>query len=294
VTGSADITKTPEVIRLQIKQYGKGNDTDAARLALMNAEKKLLKAIGDAGSEVIVATAGAAMTSSYRSRYNNDLQMMRMRRQAGGGAVAVEPIDPNKPLPTILERFVVIDLKPTNKQKEILALALDLQEKLNKDNAELSGMSAVLADEQNADAPANARDVIQRNANYYINQNDVRIFLAGRITKKERLDLFAAAYKRAKASAQELAEAAGCKVGDLQSISGANPAAFVTSNYGSLAAVSAVVMSNGEAVKRSPFPDDPEGEMTIMRQFNYNQTGQYDPLAYRVTINVTYHLETGK
>jgi uncharacterized protein YggE len=294
VTGSADITKAPEVIRLQIKQYGKGNDTEAAKLALANAEKKLLKAIGDAGAEVIVATAGASMTSSYRSRYTNDLQMMRMRRQAaGGGIVAAEPVDPNKPLPTILDRYVVIDLKPTNKQKEIMAIVLELQEKLRKDHMELSGLSAVLTDEQNTDA---ARDLIQRNENYYANQSEVKIFLAGKITKKERLDLYAAAFKRAKATAQELAEAAGCQLGGLQSISSSN-ANFVNNYNATYYANSnntAVILSNGEVMRRSPFKDDPEIETTVMRQFNYGQTGQYDPLTYQVTINVTYRLETGK
>lgn len=290
VTGSADITKAPEVVRLQIKQYGKGNDTEAAKLALMNAEKKLLKAIGDAGAEVIVATAGASLTSSYRSRYANDLQMMRVRRQAaGGGIVAAEPVDPNKALPTILERHVVIDLKPANKQKEIMAIVLDLQEKLRKDITDLSGLTAVWADEQNTEAP---RDMIMQRGDYYFNQSDVKILLAGKITKQERLSLYAAAFKRAKVAAQELAEAAGCKLGDLHSISAGNT--LVGSFGGSYGITPAVILSNGEVLKRSPFKDDPEIETTVMRQFNYGQTGQYDPLTYQVSINVTYRLETAK
>jgi hypothetical protein len=214
--------------------------------------------------------------------------MMRVRRQAaGGGVVAPEPIDPNKPLPTILERYVIIDLKPSNKQKEIMAIVLELQEKFRKDVIELSGMSAVWADDQNNEV---TRDLIQRSENYYVNQTDARIFLAGKITKQERVGLYAAAFKRAKSTAQELAEAAGCKLGDLQSISSSNAGFVPGTNFGAYS-TPAVVMSNGEILKRSPFKEDPEIETTVMRQFNYGNTGQFDSLTYQVTLSVTYRLE---
>jgi uncharacterized protein YggE len=285
-SGIADITKAPEVIRLQLKQYGKGNDTESARLALLAAEKKLIKAVNDCGAEIIVATAGASFSSAYRARYASDMQMIQQRRNIGG----VNPVEPPKPAPTILERIVVVDLKPGAKQKEILSLVVELQEKMRKDITELSGLTAVWTDEQNAEAP---REMAQR-GDYYVNQSDLRISLAARISKKERQILLAEAFKRARATAQELAQAAEGKLGRLHTLSATNVGMGMTYNPAYSNNTSALILANGEVMRRTPFQDDPETEISIMRPFNYAQGGQYEPLTFQVGIQVSYQLEGAK
>ncbi len=287
VHGNADITKPPEVIRLYVKQYGKGTDTDAARSALLAAEKKLTKSLIDAGSDIIVATAGAAMTSSYRNQYQNQLQMIRQRRIANGANPA--EINNEKPaVPVILERFITIDLKPKS-HKEVLGLVLDIQEKYRKDGQELSGIADLFKDEPNANEGQASFSRTEYNAGY---TNDFRIYLAARITKKERQALYSQAFKKARALAAEVAEAAECSLGGLQSVTSQNSLVYSSRDYQGVAMTT--VLSSGEVIRTSPFKDDPETETAVIKQFMYGQTGNYDPLIYQVTLNVTYRLSQGK
>src|SRR5262245_480129 len=63
VSSTADLNKTPEIVRLHLRQYARGADHDTAKSALIGAEKKLLSKLGEAGAEVVHATAAVAIPS---------------------------------------------------------------------------------------------------------------------------------------------------------------------------------------------------------------------------------------
>jgi uncharacterized protein YggE len=281
VSGSADLAKPPELIRLQIKQFGRGTDADSARSALLTAQRKLAKAITDSGAEIIVATAGASMASNYRTRYLQELQMQRNRRLAQGEVVPNEKTDSV----LFLERFIVVDLKPAQGQKEVLALALTLLDKLQREYAELSGIAAMYSQEprpENVKADPNLPSPSALRPDTFTT-GDARLFIAARLTRQDKQMLLAEAFKKAKTMAGDLAQAADMRLGALHSISSTFP--NLTFDPGSQ-----IILGTGEVVRRPPFPDDSGTETILIRQFNYNQTGNYDPLTYRATLNASFRL----
>lgn len=285
VTGTAEMTKQPEIIRVQFKQYGKGNDQEAAKAALVVAEKKLLAKLSEAGAEVIVANAGMSLPSqNLLNRYRNISSIMMQRQMNQGNG---QPDKSNSM--TYLERYLTIDLKPKVKTKEPFVLLADLQEKLRKDYQELSGMSDALPKDDNNDV----------NNNVYLYRNDssmftsdVRFQIAAKITREDRVKLYGDAMKRARAIATDLAEAAEMKVGAIQTIS---------SNFSTLNNVNGysnsmrAINSSGELAK-FPFTlkeDGSEGVAVRDLSINY-QSGHQEPLTYSVSLTASFKLEPGK
>ncbi|HQR41489.1 MAG TPA: SIMPL domain-containing protein, partial [Gemmatales bacterium] len=213
VQGTADLSKQPEVIRLMIKQYGRGKDQDEAKTALVAVEKKLITKLNAAGAEVIVAHAAVALPSQQlQSRYMNVYNTINQRRMGLGGGNPMQ----ERSNPTCLERQLTVDMKPKAKDKEIMTLLADLQERIRKDYQELCGMQDAL--------PKDDDNVNRGEISYYRNDtslynNDVRFQMAAKITREDRVKLYAEALRRAKSIANDLAEAADMKAGPVQTIS---------------------------------------------------------------------------
>lgn len=286
VTGTAEMTKQPEIIRIQFKQYGKGNDQEAAKAALVAVEKKLLTKLADAGAEVIVTNAGMSLPSqNLLNRYRNVSSMILQRQmQQGGAGQADKPANI-----TYLERFLTIDLKPKVKTKEALVLLTDLQERLRKDYQELSGMADALPKDENNDV----------NNNVYIYRNDsslfttdVRFQVAAKITREDRIKLYGDAMKRARAMANDLAEAAEMKTGPVQNISSSFT---MLNNMYSSSGNLRVMNASGELAK-FPFTLKEDGsEAVAVRELNTSyQSGTQEPLTYSVSLTASFKLEGGK
>lgn len=282
VTGTAEMTKQPEIIRIQFKQYGKGNDQEAAKAALVAAEKKLLTKLSEAGAEVIVANAGMSLPSqNLLNRYRNVSTIM-MQRQGNG--------QPDKSSNmTYLERFLTIDLKPKTKTKEPLVLLADLQERLRKDYQDLSGMSDALPKDENNDS---RNDVYVYRNDMSLFTNDVRFQIAAKITRDDRVKLYGDAMKRAKGIANDLAEAAEMKAGAIQTIS----SNFSTLNNGYNYGGTQRVMNNSGELARFPFTLKEDGSETVaVRELNTNyQSNGQEPLTYSVSLTASFKLEPGK
>ncbi len=285
------MTKQPEIIRVQFKQYGKGNDQEAAKTALVAAEKKLMTKLSEAGAEVIVSNAGMSLPSqNLLNQYRNVSNIMMQRQmQLGGGAINQQNDKSNAI--TYLERFLTIDLKPKSKTKEPLILLADLQERLRKDYQELSGMTDALPKDDN-----NNNNVINNNVYNYRSDssmfaNDVRFQIAAKITREDRIKLYGEAIKRAKTLAGDLAEAAEMKVGPIQTIS-SNFSIInnVYSNGGQR-----VMNANGELAK-FPFTLKEDGsESVAVRELNTNfQSAHQEPLTFGVSLTASFKLEPGK
>lgn len=292
VTGTAEMTKQPEIIRIQFKQYGKGNDQEAAKTALVAAEKKLMTKLSESGAEVIVSNAGMSLPSqNLLNRYRNVSSMMMQRQlQLGGGAVNQQNDKTNAI--TYLERYLTIDLKPKSKTKEPLILLADLQERLRKDYQELSGMTDALPKDDN-----NNNNDINNNVYNYRNDSsmftsDVRFQIAAKITREDRVKLYGEAIKRAKTMAGDLAEAADMKVGPVQTIS---------SNFNMINNVytynggQRVMNATGELAK-FPFTLKEDGsESVAVRELNTNfQSAHQEPLTFGVSLTASFKLEPNK
>ena len=289
VTGTAEMTKQPEIIRVQFKQYGKGNDQEAAKTALVAAEKKLMTKLSEAGAEVIVSNAGMSLPSqNLLQRYRNVSSMMMQRQmQLGGNGVQQQPDKSNAI--TYLERYLTIDLKPKSKTKEPLLLLADLQERLRKDYQDLSGMTDALPKDDN-------NNDINNNVYNYRNDssmftNDVRFQIAAKITREDRIKLYGEAIKRAKTLAGDLAEAAEMKVGSVQSIS--SNFSIINNVYSN--GSQRVMNANGELAK-FPFTLKEDGsESVAVRDLNANyQSAHQEPLTFGVSLTASFKLEPGK
>jgi uncharacterized protein YggE len=286
VTGTAEMTKQPEIIRVQFKQYGKGTDQETAKAALVAAEKKLMTKLADAGAEVIVANAGMSLPSqNLLNRYRNVTSMLQQRQMQLGGGAAVD----KSHTMTCLERFLTIDLKPKSKTKETLVLLADLQERLRKDYQELSGMADALPKDENNDV--NTNTYIYRNDSSMFT-SDVRFQIAAKITREDRVKLYGDAMKRARAIATDLAEAAEMKAGAIQNIS----SSFSTlNNINGFSGSQRAMNSNGELAK-FPFTLKEDGsEGVAVRELNTSyQSGTQEPLTYSVSLTASFKLEPGK
>jgi len=287
VSGTAEMTKQPEVIRIQFKQYGKGNDQEAAKAALVAAEKKLMAKLAEAGAEVIVAHAGMSLPSQVLlNRYRNVTSMIQQRQmQLGGGG---QPEKSNNNM-TYLERYLTIDLKPKVKTKEPLVLLADLQERLRKDYQEMSGMTDALPKDENNDV--NNNSYIYRNDMSQF-PNDVRFQVAAKISREDRVKLYGDAVKRARAIATDLAEAAEMKVGAIQNIS----SNFSTLNNINGYSSSQRAMNSSGELARFPFTLKEDGsESVAVREMNSNyQSSAQEPLTYSVSLTASFKLEPGK
>ncbi len=289
VTGTAEMTKQPEIIRVQFKQYGKGNDQEAAKTALVAAEKKLMTKLSEAGAEVIVSNAGMSLPSqNLLNQYRNVSNIMMQRQmQLGGGAINQQNDKSNAI--TYLERYLTIDLKPKSKTKEPLILLADLQERLRKDYQELSGMTDALPKDDN-------NNVINNNVYNYRNDssmfaNDVRFQIAAKITREDRIKLYGEAIKRAKTLAGDLAEAAEMKVGPIQTIS--SNFSIINNVYSN--GSQRVMNATGELTK-FPFTLKEDGsESVAVRELNTNfQSAHQEPLTFGVSLTASFKLEPGK
>ncbi|HQR08534.1 MAG TPA: SIMPL domain-containing protein [Gemmatales bacterium] len=290
VTGTAEMTKQPEIIRVQFKQYGKGNDQETAKAALVAAEKKLLTKLGEAGAEVIVANAGMSLPSqNLLNRYRNVSSMIQQRQMQLGGGLGGNGQPDKSHTMTCLERYLTIDLKPKSKTKEPLVLLADLQERLRKDYQELSGMTEALPKDENTDV----------NNNVYMYRNDssmfttdVRFQIAAKVTREDRVKLYGDAMKRARAIATDLAEAAEMKAGAIQNINSNFSTMNNVYNYGG---VQRGMNGSGELAK-FPFTLKEDGSETVaVRELNTNyQSGHQEPLTYGISLTASFKLEPGK
>lgn len=284
VNGSAEMTKTPEIIRLQIKQYGKGADAEGAKTALVAAEKKLMTKLSEAGAEVIVSNAGMALPA--QNLHNTARNMIMQRRMAAGD----NSVQPEKN-PSYLERYLTIDLKPKTKAKETMVLLADLQERIRKDYQELSGMAEALPkDDSNDNNVRMTLDSYRSNISSY--GNDVRFQMAAKITREDRVKLYAEAMRRAKGIAQDLAEAAEMKVGSIQTISSSFSSTYSSYSY---SGVQRVITPTGDYAK-FPFALKEDGSETIaVREMTANYQSSYmEPLTFQVNLSASFKLEPGK
>lgn len=284
VSGTADMVKSPEVIRLMFKQYGKGAEQDAAKAALAAAEKKLITRLGESGADVIVAHAGAAVPSqNLLNRYRQVFSMIQQRRQANGDNSPAS--DKNT---TCLERYLTVDFKPKANGKEPFVLLADLQERLRKEYQELSGMSDAMPKEDNND---NRVELSMYRNDTSMYTTDVRFLVAAKITREDRVKLYSQAMKRAKSTAIDLAEAAEMKVGGIQSINSSFSSASNVSYGGSMRALTA----SGD-IARYPIALKDDGSETItVREMTPSYQGiTQEPLSYQISLNVSFKLEPAK
>lgn len=285
VQGTAEMTKVPEVIRVMIKQYGRGNDQESAKAALVAAEKKLMTRLNEAGVEVIVSHAGLAMSSqNLMNRYRNMSSMIMQRQMAAGGGNGVPAEKQNL---SYLERYLTIDLKPKNKTKEPLALLADLQERFRRDYQDLSGMTDALPKDDNND---NRNDLNHYRNDMSMFSNDVRFQIAARITREDRIKLYAEAMKKGKSLAQDLAQAAEMQLGGIQTIS--SNFSSVNNVYYTGGGSMRYVNSSGETA-RFPFNLKEDGSETVaVRDATSNyQNATLEPLIYQISLNISFKLE---
>ncbi|HMP17479.1 MAG TPA: SIMPL domain-containing protein [Gemmatales bacterium] len=286
VSSTADTTKTPEVIRLNIKVYAKGKDLETAKEGLVAAEKKLLAKLGEAGAEVIVAHAGLSMASqNLQNRYNNVANMLNSRIMNMNGGQPVE-----RQNPSLMERMLSIDLRPKLKTKDCSLLLGELLELTRKNYQEWTGIQDAFQEdmkqleEMNKANPNMGRmdlSYYRNDMSYY--QQDVRFQIAARVTREDRLKLYQEALKRARSLGTDLAEAAEMKLGTLQSIS----TNFTTSQ----AQLAGRLGIAGDALK-FPIPIKEDGsESVAVREVNVYQNANLDPIVFQITLNTSFKLE---
>lgn len=292
VSGTVDLSKSPDVLRLYVKQYARGDDQDTAKSSLIAAEQRLLTKLGEAGAEVVLSTPGTIQPSSnLQGRYANVFNMLNRRVANNFNGVIVN--NPPEKASIFLERYVSVDLRPRDRKQDILALTGKLQEKLRTEYHDLSGLNGVFPKDDPND-PLNKAVQAQihayRNDSSYYAQ-DVQLYLAAKITREDRRKLYALAMKKARSIADDLAEAASVRLGGLHGIN----ANFYTST------ANVPVMGSGryaapEHMRFPFFKDDPGLEAVTARQIPQNYSGQpslgnLEPLTYQLTLTVTYTIE---
>jgi len=286
VSGSSEMTKPPEIIRVMVKQYAKGTDQEAAKTALVAVEKKLMTKLGDAGATIIVSHAGVAVPSqNLLNRYRNVSSMMLQRRMAAG-----DNSQQGEKSLTYLERFVTVDVKPKDKNKEAMTLLADLQERIRKDYQDLSGMNEALPKDESNDNNRAEMTIYRNDSSMY--STDVRFQMAARITRQDRLKLYAEAMKRAKAIASDLAEAAEMKVGPIQSINSSFSTTNSMVNYGGY---QRAMTATGEIAKFPLTLKEDGSESIAVREVNMGYQGPaQEPISFQINLNASFKLEPAK
>jgi Protein of unknown function (DUF541) len=288
VNVTADTTKPPEVIRLIFKLYAKGADMDAAKTALVAAEKKLLTKLGEAGAEVIVAHAGISMSSQNLIQRYSQISSQLMSR----GIMNPNGQPNDKSNPSFLERTLTIDMRPKVKTKEALSLLTDIQEQTRKNYQDWSGVTDAfkedmekLANMNNNNGNFNNLAYLRSNDQHYY-QQDVRFQMAAKVTREDRLKLYQEALRRARSLGQDLAEAAEMKLGSLHSIN------TTYTNVQSYANYNNPVTAIGDVAK---FPitikEDGSETLAIREVQAYQNNNAVGPISFQITLNTSFKLE---
>lgn len=285
VSVTADTTKPPEVIRLIFKQYAKGADIDAAKTALVAAEKKLLSKLSDVGAEVIVAHAGISMSSQNLVNRYSQISSMLMNQ----GMMNPNNGQPNeKSNPSMLERTLTIDMRPKVKTKEALSLLSDIQEHSRKNYQDWSGVTDAFKEDMEKLAKNNNNNFnnlsYMRNDMSFYNQ-DVRFQMAAKVTREDRLKLYQEALRRSRSLGQDLAEAADMKLGGLLTINTSYTNLQTYTNY------SRAVSASGEVAKFPITLKEDGSETLAVREVQAYQNNVVEPITFQITLNTSFKLE---
>jgi hypothetical protein len=215
-TGSAELKRPAEALRVQVELLAKGKDLREALARLRDRRESARKQLAALGADLAAIEIGEATTGGDKGERQQQMEQMMARLQARGGQTAPKP---KQAVPVIVTAALKVDLplKATDPEA-LLVAATALQEKIRaadlgglKDAEKPSPQEEELLEEMglrgggNPGEPKRGEPVFQ---------------FVVRIPAAERDRASAEAFQRAKREASRLAKAAGADLGGLARIGG--------------------------------------------------------------------------
>lgn len=215
-TGTAELRRQPEILRVQIEVLAKGKDLKDALAKLKErceAARTRLVALGAAREAVTVGEAG--VTSEKTDRQRQMEQMIRMRsRQQGGKPLA----KPKEAPPVVVGALLKADLPLAGADaEEFLLRATQLQDQIKA--AELGGLKG--GDEKLSPQEqelAEEMGMMMEAQEGEAKRGDPAFLFVAKVPEAERDKLLAEAFQKARRSAAQLARAAGGELGELNQV----------------------------------------------------------------------------
>jgi uncharacterized protein YggE len=276
-TGTVEVKRLPEALRVQVEVLAKGKDLKEALSNLKNRKKSAEQQLVKFGFTKEAVRFDEPMLSSDKTDRQRQMEMMVRDRIAKKGKD-----DPkNKPPPPV---FVAAILKaefslPAAAAEELLLLSHDLQEKIK--TADLAGMKDLKpASPQDEELAEEGRDPRTMGMDGEPQRGEPVFLFVSKIPDEVYAKALADAFAKAKRDAGQLARAAGAELDTLHNL------------------------QNASRATGAEMDDEMAYRMAIYRQRGYSGTFEtgYDQehvalgaqpgkATFRVTVTASFHLK---
>lgn len=217
-TGTAAIDLQPQVLRLQLKIMAAGKDIQQALSSLQARQDKIRAKLVELGaSEASIKFSHMNVSSNQEDRQRK-MQRMIMQRMHGGGGMpaASQPVaSPTQVTITVKAEWPLKAAEPS----QALALAEGLQQKIKAEDLagkkDLEKLSA--ADQESLEESAEGQMAMSE-MNPDENDGAPTIFYVCKVSKKDEAAAMAQAFAKAQSQAEQMAAAAGMKVGPIRQL----------------------------------------------------------------------------
>ena len=209
-SGTTEIKRLPDTLRMQVELIAKGKDLKEALAKLKERRETARTALAGLGVVKDTIEIGDAAVSSEKS--DRQIQMERMMRRAGRPGKS----KPKTPPPVVVAALLKVDLPlKAADPEELLVRSQEFQDKVKaadlggmKDLEKLTPQEEELAEEmgvgEDGDGPR---------------RGEPTFLFVGKVSDEERARALAAAFQKAKKDAARLASAAGAALGELRHLS---------------------------------------------------------------------------
>lgn len=225
-TGSVEVKRTPELLRVQVEVLGKGKTLKEALAKLKERKESAvaqLVALGVARDSVTFADV--SVTQEKNDRQVQIERMLRGRLKAAGKkAPAAEPAV----APILVAALLKVDLPlKATAPEELLQAVLDLQEKIKA--ADLSGIKEIEKSSPQEEEIAEEMEAFRGGEQGPKRGEPVFLYVA-KVSEAERAKALAEAYHKSRNDAVRTAQAAGMDLGPLQHLAASHAATSTDSD----------------------------------------------------------------
>ncbi len=214
--GSASLEKMPEIMRLKLDIQASAPELPQALAKLKEKREAAVKKLKEIGaSDEAIAFEGPTLVPDQTEAMKRQMAMMR-----GGQDNQPEEEKDAKPAKVNVALTLKLDLPLQTADTEALLVTVhQLQERIRK--ADLAGLKDEKLTEEEQEEKAEMQEQMGRfGGDNQPAPGEATFVFVWKVSDAERGKLLADAFADAKASAQELAAAAGAKLGPLVSLSG--------------------------------------------------------------------------
>jgi len=221
-TGAATIKLKPQLVRMSVQMSAKAKTLKEALETLKDQREAAILQLEQLGAETksILTTPPTAKTGLTDREKQMQQMLMQQRRSQG------RKVGKGLNIPKSVTATMVLTAEwslPSEDEAEILLFVNDVREKIIA--ADLAGAKKLAKkspeEEELAEEASGMMGMYSSFDEQQSKPGEPTFFYVGRVTDKQRAKLLADAFAKAKTQAEQLAAAAGMKLGALVSLSGA-------------------------------------------------------------------------